>query len=90
MCEDPDSFVKCFIDGKEVEGLTRVKRPDVLRVYGDQYGGYLSNPKPGWKVPFLVSEMKEGKHEFQIIVYDSCGNEITSKKTIFFVKEEEE
>ena len=32
MCEDPDSFVKCFIDGKEVEGLTRVKRPDVLRV----------------------------------------------------------
>ena len=90
MCEDPESIVKCFIDGNEVEGLIRVKRPDVLRVYSNQYGGYLSNPKPGWEVPLLVSKMKEGKHEFKIIVYDSCGNEITSKNTVFFVKEEEE
>lgn len=87
MSEDLDSYVRCFIDGEELDGVTRAKRPDVLRVYSERFGGTVLNTLPGWTCPFDVSNLEQGRHSFEVKVYDHNDNEVCSKKTNLFVRE---
>ena len=73
------------IDGVEIE-VERTKRPDVLRIYGDKYGGREANSLPGWEGKIDVSKLSLGKHEFTLEVFDRFGNSIASKKSIMVVK----
>ena len=86
MSEDKDSFVKCYFDTDEITNIKRVKRPDVLRVYAEKYGGSYCNECPGWECEYDISNVTNGKHSFMVCAYDSKGNMIISRKTNVFVK----
>ncbi|MDF9824980.1 ABC-type polysaccharide/polyol phosphate transport system ATPase subunit [Breznakia sp. PF5-3] len=87
MCEDSEAVVKCYLDKKEISGIEREKRPDVLRVYSEKYGGAYANENPGWKCPLKIDTLEIGRHIFEIQVFDKNGNQLISKKTNLFVKE---
>ena len=85
MSNDANASMSAKIDGVEIE-VERSKRPDVLRVYGDKYGGREVNSLPGWEGKIDVSKLSLGKHEFTLEVFDRFGNSIASKKSIMVVK----
>jgi len=85
MSNDANASMSAKIDGVEIE-VERTKRPDVLRIYGDKYGGREANSLPGWEGKIDVSKLSLGKHEFTLEVFDRFGNSIASKKSIMVVK----
>ena len=92
MSELKDSYIKVYIDNYETNtNITRLERDDVLKAYGDIYGGVDVNPLPGFEGDVDLSYVGEGKHTIHIYLYtklneliDSTSKEIYVYKNKFF------
>ena len=73
-----------YIDEKYLGKATREERKDVIAVLGDQLGGYLANPTPGWEFNIEKNKLFEGKHILKVSTLDENGNLIKSKELDFY------
>ena len=76
--------IKMFIDNKEVKGITRVTRQDVLnnqKGYGDES---IYNPKPGFQVRYDFGKLSLGMHNIKVqaISNDEIIKEVSKQFTV--------
>ena len=84
LSETDESIVEIYIDEKYLGKATREERKDVIAVLGDQLGGYLANPTPGWEFNIEKNKLFEGKHILKVSTLDENGNLIKSKELDFY------
>lgn len=80
-----DSNVKMFIDHVSVEKIARYERPDLMIIYENQFGGYATNPKAGFKAEYNLENLTLGAHHFEVKVYDEHENLISSEESKFTI-----
>ena len=80
MSEHPVSILKIRIDGIEIENVERVEREDVLNAITD-FGGRVTNPKPGFYKVQDISNLSDGNHVISIEVYSEL-NELMGSKNV--------
>ena len=76
MSEDPETTVKVYIDGKEVEQqIKRTIRQDVINAIKG-YGTQSENPFPGIEAIIDVSYLSDGPHTVVVRAQSSSTNEV--------------
>lgn len=83
LSESAYSKVQVFIDDREVENIERYERPDLMIIYEDQFGGYATNPKAGFRSEANVSDYGKGYHRVVVKVYDEKNCLICSDEHSF-------
>ena len=86
MDNTDDSYVKLFVDGKEVE-VNREQRQDVLDSQKG-YGGEEKNPYPGFKASIDFSNYNTGIHTITAILYEKDGTKLQEKTVRVNVRKE--
>ena len=78
-----DKTIKVYIDDEEIN-VEHNSRPDVIEVYGEEYGDSSLNPYPGYEGTYDASNLKDGKHKLTIITINNNNQEIIRKETTTF------
>ena len=87
MSELDNSYIKVFVDGKELSNpISRYQRDDVISAIKD-YGDSSVNSTPGFSSTVSISEYNEGFHDLTVKLYTKLNEEIYSvNKRIFISK----
>lgn len=83
LSETKDSQVKIYIDNIEIKGVERNERPDLMIIYEDQFGGYATNPKAGYRCEYEIDHLTKGFHHLTVKVYDENENLICMEERKF-------
>ena len=78
-----DSYIKVYIDNKEVLlNINREARPDVIKTIKD-YGDISVNPTPGIRGYIDISNISRGSHTIKTVLYSKYSSEIAvNKRTV--------
>ena len=81
MSSQKDSYIKVFIDNKEInfDGI-RAERPDVIKVI-TKYGDSSVNPTPGIQASINIENISLGTHNVKIKLYSKYNEEICIKES---------
>ncbi len=86
MSEDKEAQIKITVNNVDyTSSVVRVQRPDVLKAYGNKYGGSSKNPTPGFKVNIDVSSWKDGTYNVKFETYLPKSKEIIYSYTRKFL-----
>lgn len=62
--------LEVMIDRQEITAIDRIERADLLIIYENQFGGYATNPTPGFHAEIDVADLVNGTHHISVKVYD--------------------
>lgn len=84
LSEDPDAIFKIEIGGKELTtNITYVKRPDVMEVYQEQYGGLVDENEVGFRALFdlanYLDQCEDNKLKIRVSLTRKNGDVLAEK-----------
>ncbi len=82
LSQETGDIIQIYLDNKFMGNAKRTDRPDVFKVYPNEYGGAAMTPKPGFEYKLNLSGLSRGTHTIKIVNLSNDKKSIISSREI--------
>lgn len=86
ISDHEEAILRIYLNGVEIEGITRYNRQDVFEAYQEAYAGDMDPDTIGWAVKIKLNDLELGVHKVDVQCLEPNGK-ILADKSIQFTLE---
>ena len=86
ISDHEEAILRIYLNGVEIEGITRYNRQDVFEAYQEAYAGDMDPDTIGWAVKVKLNDLELGVHKVDVQCLEPNGK-ILADKSIQFTLE---